>query len=337
MIEGAHVAVPPTRPAPQLSIVFVTFNSSGVIADALASARRVLPAAEIIVVDNGSTDDSVAIARRHSVDLIVEGHGNVGYGAGANRGALAARGTLLLVTNPDVTVAAANEARLSELAARARPGVLGCSLVVAGRDQAALERLCSPRFELYWGLLNWFLLPREANLAHPTAPRRRTSRAWVTGAALLFSRAEFLEIGGFDERLFLYFEDMELCHRYALRGRSVSLTDAIALVHDAHSSSPRDEDRIIAWALLSLVEFTASSRGAVAATSVARTALTSLAKIELAGRALRWVPRLGERSVQKASSAHRVRAQLLAHGGPEVPPSAYPTARRILDGLVAAG
>lgn len=314
----------------------MTFNSAAVLDGALTSARQHLPAAEILVVDNGSADASVEIARRHAVDVLVEGHGNVGFGAAANRGARSARGQLILVANPDTTVTAADEARVRDLTGNEHLGVLGCTLVAAGRDASRLERLCSPRFELIWGLLNWFLLPREIKLSHPQARPGGATEAWVTGAAIMVSRREFLELGGFDERLFLYFEDMDLCHRYALAGQPVGLTDVVTLAHEPHSSSPRDEDRIVAWALLSLIEYTASSQGFAAGMSVARTALRALWLIEIVGRGLRRVPRLGARSAQKAQSAYKVRRRLLSGSGDDVPIGAYTTARRLLDALTTA-
>ena len=67
------------------------------------------------------------------------------------------------------------------------------------------------------------------------------SQRWLSGALLIVARSEFIGLGGFDERLFLYYEDMELSRRYLNSGFPISVTDAITGRHAlGGSSGPTD-------------------------------------------------------------------------------------------------
>ena len=63
---------------------------------------------------------------------------------------------------------------------------------------------------------------------------------WVAGMFMLFRREVFEKMGGFDERYFLYYEDVDLCARLRLQGYKVALSPAVKIVHHAHRSSHRD-------------------------------------------------------------------------------------------------
>jgi N-acetylglucosaminyl-diphospho-decaprenol L-rhamnosyltransferase len=312
-----------------LSVVTVTYNSARVIGGTIDAVRQLLPEAELVVVDNGSRDATVDIVAARGVDRVISGHGNVGYGGGVNRGARIARGALLLVINPDVTLVGVDRCELHALSAQRTVGIRRCRFVGRGHGDGPLDQRWSPRAEVNWGLLNWFLVPREVNVRRPRL-WRGAAPAWVYGAAFVVSREEFLAIGGFDERLFLYFEDYELSRRYESHDLPVATTGGVTVAHTAHTSSPGDADLLISWALLSLIQYADSWEGSAVAERVASSALRGLAAVSLVGRLLRPVPWLGVRSAQKAVSADAVRRNLADSESPELPPYAYGDARRVL-------
>src|SRR4051812_49380736 len=91
--------------ATRLSVVVVTYNSGAAMAASLPSlAAQLGPAHELIVVDNGSSDDTLRVVRElaPAATVLETGH-NAGFAAGANAGAAAASGDLLLFLNPDAT------------------------------------------------------------------------------------------------------------------------------------------------------------------------------------------------------------------------------------------
>ena len=77
---------------------------------------------------------------------------------------------------------------------------------------------------------------------------------WVAGMFMLFPREVFAEIGGFDEKYFLYYEDVDLCARLTSRGRRVVLCPAATVVHEARRQS-RHSFRYLRWHLVSMVRF----------------------------------------------------------------------------------
>ncbi|MEO8342475.1 MAG: glycosyltransferase [Gallionella sp.] len=77
---------------------------------------------------------------------------------------------------------------------------------------------------------------------------------WVAGMFMLFRREVFEELGGFDERYFLYYEDVDLCARLRLQGYEVALCPDARVVHHAHRSSHRDF-KYMSWHLTSMLRF----------------------------------------------------------------------------------
>jgi N-acetylglucosaminyl-diphospho-decaprenol L-rhamnosyltransferase len=316
------------RPVP-VSVVIVTYNSAPVLERCLTSVSEHLPAAEILVVDNGSDDECVAIARGHPGARVIAGHGNVGFGAGVNHGARAASGRLLLVLNPDAVITAVDRDRLAALQGAAVTGLQGCRVVHGGGFRYLIAPLWSWRAEMRWSFVRWFLIPREVSVPRPSALVRREG-SWITGAAFLARREELLGAGGFDERLFLYFEDFDLCRAYRDRGLPVSTTDAVTVEHEGMSSSPRVENRMIGFALLSLIQYVSKWDGPAAAAGAAVTCLRLLERIDATGRRAGPFPLLGPRARKKAASAAEIRAMLERAVGEAPVPGTYPGAREAI-------
>jgi len=170
---------------PAVSVVIVTYNS----AHCLPQALRSLPAGvEAIVVDNASADRSAEIAEQLGARVIRNAR-NLGFGRACNRGAAVARGEFLLFFNPDAVMA---------------PGALK-ALVAAAKDHPEAAAF-------------------QANLVRPTADPADEACEGVRpaehllGAALFVRKADFDAVGGFDENIFLYYEDTDLSVRLAARG-----------------------------------------------------------------------------------------------------------------------
>jgi GT2 family glycosyltransferase len=224
-----------------ISAIVVSYNSAAVLAGCLQALRERLEPAELLVVDNASRDESPAIARGLGA-RVISNRVNAGFGAGCNRGAHAAKNELLLFANPDVQVAAVDVAGLNERLNERPLGLLAPRALLAD-DGEQLES--SLRRSLPWpcNVAREALgpvLPRELSrrlLASVDAPGKGS---WLSGAMLLCARAEFLDLGGFDERLFLYYEDQELSRRYRTNGLPLSVTDAITARHVRGGSSAAD-------------------------------------------------------------------------------------------------
>jgi GT2 family glycosyltransferase len=306
-------------PSNLLSVIFVTYNSEKTIGAALSSVRRHLSDAEIIVVDNGSTDQTSSLVGRAARTLLLQGHGNIGFGAGVNLGVRHATRDLVLVLNPDTIMLNADIGRLQELAAHPPIGLLGCLISDNGGSFHSRYGEWGWRRELYWAMLQWFLMPHEISVSRPRKGSGG-SRVWISGAAFLVSRREFLDLGGFDESIFLYFEDQDLSRRYQEHGVGVHTTNAVTVTHERLRSSGLRQEQIQSWGLMSLVQLATKWQGRVEGERAARALLRLLRAISLLGGAGSYLPLVGARAERKSYSAELVRLDLLA--GIDAPPRA---------------
>jgi N-acetylglucosaminyl-diphospho-decaprenol L-rhamnosyltransferase len=273
----------------ELAIITVTRDSAHVLPRFLESTRRVAPRAPLIVVDNGSTDDTLALVRRIRPDaLMLPQKRNLGFGRSCNEGARRADSRGLLFANPDVA--------LTAVPAHA-PGP-GAGLIGPCR----LAATCSPRAEsgsCYMEtsvLEDWvsavllrFVPPQVAR-----SLRRRPRRPdWLSGALLLTRSDEFQRLGGFDPRFFLYYEDRDLAARYRRAGLPIRLSTELVGSHAAHSSTPDAGDWWRgAWALVSWFEYVAVWSGQGSAQLACAATRDAFAAALRMGRRWRGAPRV---------------------------------------------
>jgi len=300
-------------PFSDVSVVIVTYNSAEVIGECVRSLAAHLPGAQIVLVDNGSSDATLERASAAASTRVVAGHGNVGFGAGVNRGVAAADGELVFVLNPDAVLVEADRAALDALRRSGDGfGIAGARLREPdGSSTARRNSAWGWRAELGWALVQYFLVPREIVLPRPRPLPGSRAAPWISGAGFLVARREFLELGGFDESLFLYYEDFDLSRRYRERGLPLRTTAAVTIAHEGQRSSPRNERLMAAFALMSLVEYVGRWEGPDAAGRAARSCLRQLASIGRLGRALAPLPVLGSRAAKKADEAALVAQALV--------------------------
>lgn len=192
----------------QLTLVTVGFNSAAVlvphIESLLRSASGALP--RWIVVDNASSDGTADHLKRYDgVVELVQSPENVGFGAACNLGIAATTTRYVLVLNPDTELSeAALQALLAELKAHGA-AIAGPSL-------------------------------------QPDIENKVDDVDWLVGAALLMDRELMDEVGYFDERFFLYEEDVDLCKRANDQGLRVIHCKGISIPHVGGGSTARTKE-----------------------------------------------------------------------------------------------
>jgi N-acetylglucosaminyl-diphospho-decaprenol L-rhamnosyltransferase len=290
-----------------ISAVVVTYDSAACVGGCIASVRDVLPRAEIVVVDNRSRDETVNAIRAAAPQArVIENDENVGFGRACNVGAEAARGSHVLFLNPDVVVTAVRQRRLHELLAT-RPFGLVAPDLEGEVDRRRAENSWTRDFFAH--TLETFR-PREWRRP---GGRHSADDAWVSGAMLLVSREEFLELGGFDPRFFLYYEDRDLSRRYRYANLPVLTTEAISGRHVPGTSSASDGLRAgpMAWSLLGWIQYICIHDGERTAWRAARATLTTLRVLRLAAHALASLP--WARARRKARQLDEVLRVLTEH------------------------
>jgi len=228
---------------PSISILIVTYNSADVI---LACLRGVADAGyEIIVVDNASQDDTTAlISTRFPQVRLVRSAENRGFGAGQNLAATYATGDLLVIANPDLVLTPdVVEGLATYISTHADVGVVGPRIVDAEDEVVISARAAFTPLRLlakFYGLERFspalVYNDRHRRVLHGIAP---FETAWVEGACLALHRTWFTQIGGFDDELFLFCEDADLCKRTWDAGRRVIYLPSVTVTHYGSTSVSR--------------------------------------------------------------------------------------------------
>ena len=219
----------------KLSIIIVNYNTSAALKECLNSLlQNRTPASEIIVVDNASTDNSVEMVKTHFPEIILlESPENLGFAKANNLGSKKAQGDFLVFLNPDAILSEASfEKMLRYLELHPDVGLIGPRLIYENGD-----------FQISSGLfpkiLSEFKMSRLARkvknrtFREKLASQFETSQDvnWLTGACLMLRRSLFEQINGFDDKLFMFFEDADLCKRVYEAGLRVVYFPETEIIH----------------------------------------------------------------------------------------------------------
>jgi GT2 family glycosyltransferase len=229
-----------------LSVVIPSFNTADLTLQCLATLLREAPAgSEVIVVDDGSEDDTVAQIREHfpEVELVCHER-SLGFTAAANSGLSRARGDVLLLLNSDTEIPPGGlDALLPAFDRKPRLGIAGAELRFPdGRRQWGGGKAPG----LLWLLMLSSGLPILLNRLpgyrrlRPLAAESRQIE-WVTGAALAIRRQTLQESGELDTRFRFYCQDLDLCLRAAALGWEVRQVPEFQVVHYLGSSIGKEQ------------------------------------------------------------------------------------------------
>ena len=228
------------EPSVLLSVVVVNWNGGELLARCIASIDQALPPAlrarvEVVVVDNGSTDGSTDRLSLHPTDTLLRSDRNLGFGAACNRGAAAARGEYLLLLNPDCELRPGSVERC--IAELQRPDMpVGLCGIALEDEHGAIARSCHrfPRFaDLAATAIGLHALRPGVFDSRMTGWDHRSDRTvdHVIGAFWLLRLSTFRSLGGFDERFFVYLEDLDFSLRAQRAGWLTRFVAAPASYH----------------------------------------------------------------------------------------------------------
>lgn len=237
----APLSATPVRPSPptgMLALVTVSHNSERELGTLLDSAREHLPGAQVVVVDSGSSDASVGLARRRPWATTVALDDNVGFGRACNSGLQEVMAPVVAFVNPDVELLDDSLLALASEALRTdRPQRLLAPLVLSadGSRQDTVHPVPASAADLAGALVSPTFAPRSSLAPWKYGSPRRVG--WAVGCALVARTETFRRLGPFDESIFLYGEDLDLCLRAAQAGVETWFWPrARVLHHRAHSS-----------------------------------------------------------------------------------------------------
>ena len=229
--------------ASRVCAVIVHYRTPEETIESAGAVSKVAPDAELVVVDNASEDavEEKLAVEASSAKVVAEPE-NRGYGAACNRGARETSRDFLLFLNSDTVLApGAVEALVAALDSDPRAAVAGPRLE---NPDGTLQRSIL-RLPTVWRIFCEssgiaFLSGGRGLLRGHSATKEDHSHAHevecVKGAALLVRRSAFEDVGGFDERFFLYAEESDLCARLRRRGWSILFEPAARVVHAGGAS-----------------------------------------------------------------------------------------------------
>ena len=224
----------------KLSIVILCWNDLRVISDCLRSIYSGTHSTpfEVIVSDNGSTDESVAFIRTNYPGArVIENGENLRFSRGNNVGISEARGEYLLILNPDTIVHDGSLDRWIEFADRhSEAGGFGCMVLNADGSYQG----CARPFPTVWRewLAALYLRPLGylsdifiADKYVRWSGESERTIDWQAGCALMVRGELLKKLGGFDERFYYYYEDLDLCHRIWDAGYPILYTPDVLITH----------------------------------------------------------------------------------------------------------
>jgi N-acetylglucosaminyl-diphospho-decaprenol L-rhamnosyltransferase len=223
-----------------LSVLIVTYNSAGLIDRLLSHLRAEFAglAAEVIVVDNASRDATVETVRaKHPWVKLVASTENLGFAAGNNLAAKQATGRYLLLLNPDALPAAGSLAR--GIALMDQSPKVG----LAGGELRGVDGSRQPSARMFPTLRDEFFTLSGLAAKHPTSrlcarldrrwadPEAAALVDWIPGAFVFIPAKVFAQLGGFDERFFMYYEEVDLCRRMQQAGYEIHYWPELKAMH----------------------------------------------------------------------------------------------------------
>lgn len=205
-----------------ISAIVLAYGAEPHLVDCVAALAHSSVPVEIIVVNNVADPTQVAKAAGHGVRLLDPGR-NLGFAGGANLGAAAATGDVLVFVNSDAVVAPDAVAVLAERVRNPSVGLASASVRLAS-DPDLLNTSGNP--------VNFLMFSWAGNLGEPAhAHDRAVAVASISGATFAVRRQVWDELGGFDEEYFAYCEDVDLSLRAWRSGYQVMFEPAAVVTH----------------------------------------------------------------------------------------------------------
>lgn len=223
-----------------ISAIVVNYNAGNLLKDCVKSLLACPLDVEVIIVDNASTDNSLATLEKLPHTRIIKNNVNMGFAAACNKGITAASADYLLFLNPDSSIAPNTLVNLlSAATSDDRVGMTGGLLINPDGSEQAGGRRAIPtpwrsfvrafglaRFEHRWPRLFFdFHLHKQPLPDHPIEVEA------ISGACMLVKRKAVQDVGIWDEGYFLHCEDLDWCMRFRQKGWRIVFVPNARVIH----------------------------------------------------------------------------------------------------------
>jgi len=232
--------------SPEVSIVIVSYNTRDLLQECLESVRKETTNiyAEVIVVDNASHDGSPEMVQTEFPEVrLIKNDTNMGFAAANNQAFASASGRYVVLLNSDAFFTPhALQTAIDHMNAQPEVGLAGGQLI--GRDD-----VLQPSARTFPSPLNEFLnlsglaarYPKSRLFGRPDCTWKNLNQAmpvdWLPGAFLIIRRDVLEAVGYFDEGMYIYYEEVDLCRRVKKAGYEIWYWPEIVVIHIGGESS----------------------------------------------------------------------------------------------------
>jgi GT2 family glycosyltransferase len=224
----------------KLSVIIATYKHKEILSRCLLSLKNITAKVplEIIIVDNNSEDGTVQFVRENYPNIkLIANEENLGYPRAVNIGLRSATSKFYLIINPDIIVLPGTiEIMLDNMNKNPRIGIAGCKLFNEdGSLQFSVRRFLDLRTYLYRftplrGLMAGSALERRYLMQDWDHNDKRLVD-WVLGGCMMVRASAAEEVGLMDDKIFMYFDDVDWCYRMWDKGWQVAYVGDAGMIH----------------------------------------------------------------------------------------------------------
>jgi len=235
----------------QLSVIILNYNVRYFLELCVLSVQKAIQNldAEIIVIDNNSSDDSCAMMKLLFPNIrLIENKENSGFPKGNNIAVASAKGEYICILNPDTVVAEDTFDKVLTFAkSKTDLGIVGCKLIDGAGNFLPESKRGIPTpwvaFTKIFGLYKLFPKSSLFNKYYAQhLDENQTGKVDIlVGAFMLMKRELYNEMGGFDENCFMYADDIDLSYRALQKGKSNYYFHETTIIHYKGESTIRDQ------------------------------------------------------------------------------------------------
>lgn len=220
-----------------LSIIIVTWNTAEITKKCVDTINQYLPNQEIIIVDNGSQDNTVEILKKVKNVKIIENHANLGFAKANNIGLKQATNDYLVFMNSDIELIDSSLLNMvSYIQKNPHIGIIGPKFLNPDlTPQASVFPPQTPinAFKEFW------LNQKDAYSKYLPKGNNPTKVSYISGGFIVVKKDYFTQIGRWNEKYFFYFEDMDLCRQVTKSGKDIIFYPQCQVIH-RHGASGKN-------------------------------------------------------------------------------------------------
>ncbi len=229
-----------------ISIIIPSFNTKALLDRCLNSISESLKDSslkyEIIVVDNASADGTIQLLKTKYPRVIkLFNKTNVGYGKANNQGIQKAHGKHILLLNSDIKVLDGAIESLYEFSQQHPHAFIGGKLF---NEDNSPQASCGPMYTLPVVFLMLFAKGDALGITR-SSPSNITNVDWISGACVISTREAFIDVGLFDEGIFMYMEEIEFLYRAKQKGYTTLFYPNARFIHSGAASSGSRREPVV--------------------------------------------------------------------------------------------